>query len=547
MSTYGAALRICGCILIVTICAYGSQLTIPNSDLPRNISLPLFRPHDTTFHCAVEASHLLPLDAQADAWFREARALEDPSIYVDDRDYGKIVTLTRQSAERHHWKAMLNLATLYLEGRDPKRGVADALQLVEDAIRMGVPAAYDRMGTYYMNGTGVEQNATKAYSLWYKAAQLGNPDALAYLSEKMDRATDSDSSWSNIPIAKKMMECALGQGFGNIASDLFYLHDAPRDATGTIVGDPTPQHKMRAMQTLHQGVKLGCANCARRLWFEFDHPENLALMFVPYIDKARAARYFVLIKALGFNPFRRFPNLDKILPLPPAELPPWDGTRESLLSAAMGVTVAVSPPTAELKPLPGRYYLDPAYRLRKTDERTDALRAPFAGYWQANMADRSADLSGQIAHRHPGLYKKDELFDALLVPAAEGMGRKAIPNVTWQYHRTILADPAAVAPQGVRLLVREVPPVNPPVHCTSDQLSPVAGIWQPWVPDEHPLQSIVSQPWRQTWLKAGQSFPQPQRDWLLDLPANDVSWHLMEKATDIGAHHLAETAITRAK
>jgi hypothetical protein len=495
---------------------------------PLGTSLLLFNPHDSAFTCSPEAGKLLPLDAQADAWFREARALEDPGIYADDRDYVKIVDLTRQAADRRHWKAMLNLATFYLEGRAPERGARDALQLVEDAMRLGVPAAYDRMGTYYINGTGVQQDATKAYAFWYKAAQLGNPDALAYLAAKMDRAADSDDSWSNIPVATRMLECALAQGFGDAAYDLFFLYVAPRNAQGAIVGDRTGETKARALQTLHQGVKLGCAKCARDLWVEFDHPDDLAWMFVPHIDKARAARYSVLLEALEFNPFRRFPNLDRILPLPPADLPPWDGTRESLLAAAMGVTFAVPAPPADPKPLPSRYFLDPAYRLRKTGEHTAAQRAPFAGYWLPVVADRSADLSGHMAYRQPGLYSKGEPFEALHVPTSDGPRHQTVLNVTWQYLRTVPREQEAVAPQAVSALVREVRAPQSRLHRTSDQRCSVAGIWQPWVPDGHPLQSIVNQPWRQTWLAAGQSFPQPERDWLLDLSAKDVMWHLME-------------------
>lgn len=69
-------------------------------------------------------------------------------------------------------------------------------------------------------------------------------------------------------------------------------------------------------------------------------------MLAPYVDKARGERYRMLSNALGFNPNRRFPNLDKILPLPPADLPPWDGQRKSLLDAAMGVR----PPPATPQP-----------------------------------------------------------------------------------------------------------------------------------------------------------------------------------------------------
>jgi hypothetical protein len=55
------------------------------------------------------------------------------------------------------------------------------------------------------------------------------------------------------------------------------------------------------------------------------------------VDKARAQRYNALSDALLRNPDLRFPNLDRILPLPPAELPRWDGDTTSLVQAAIGV------------------------------------------------------------------------------------------------------------------------------------------------------------------------------------------------------------------
>ena len=52
---------------------------------------------------------------------------------------------------------------------------------------------------------------------------------------------------------------------------------------------------------------------------------------------------------------------------------------------------------------------------------------------------------------------------------------------------------------------------------------------------DHPLQAIVNQYWRQTWLTRGAPFPRPRRDWLLDLPDGDVTWHLMDASLpDLG-------------
>ncbi|WP_229427759.1 DUF6396 domain-containing protein, partial [Pseudoduganella buxea] len=46
--------------------------------------------------------------------------------------------------------------------------------------------------------------------------------------------------------------------------------------------------------------------------------------------------YLILNDALDSNSLLRFPNLDKVLPLPPAPLPPWTGDKQTLIDAAKG-------------------------------------------------------------------------------------------------------------------------------------------------------------------------------------------------------------------
>jgi TPR repeat protein len=366
------------------------------NDLPRNEKLPLFNPHRPDFTCEIEAEKVPPVDAEADKWFNEALALEDPQIYEDDRDYKKIVQLTRQAAQRHHWKAMLNLASLYLEGRDPEHGREDAIRIVEEAMKLGIPAAYDRMGTYHMEGI-VPGGATTAYAFWQKAADMGSSNAMAFLGEKLKATWDNprESFWANMPVARKMLECSFSQGNGEGAYYLHFLY--------TREGN-TREDKARALAILHQGVKLGSTDCAAALFAEFDGPANHADMLAPFIDKARAERYLVLSKALDFNPLRRFPNLDKVLPLPPAPLPRWDGKRETLLKAAMAVT----PPKAESKPSAasqrsGREHLDAAYDFRETDDITDEPNAPFAGYWHPAAPNEPEPVRAHLAGIVPGL------------------------------------------------------------------------------------------------------------------------------------------------
>jgi hypothetical protein len=377
------------------------------------------------------------------------------------------------------------------------------------------------MGTFYMNGTGVPQDVTGAYAFWQKAAQLGNPDALAYLGEQLSAGQDGAGHWANIPIAQKMMECAVSQGHGPAADDLHYLYRSPRMKSGKITGDPTVETKAKALAILHEGVKHGCADCARSLSIEFDHPFEPDRMLPPFIDKARGKRYSMLNYALSFNPSRRFPNLDKILPLPPADLPPWDGTRDSLLKAAMGVTFSPDLPQEVPRPPGDRSFVDPAYRLRKTEESTNASNAPFAGYWQPYK-------DGQpLKNQPPGLYGKDERFSTIYF--SDGGRSMPLTGVTWVYHITVRNSGYVIDPVAVPGLTRKVQPPVKPVSSRSQETCPVGGIWQPWVPDTHPLQAIVNQTWRQVFLLKGQPFPQPRHDWLLDLDEKEVTWHLMEQ------------------
>ncbi|MRV76297.1 hypothetical protein GJ700_31765 [Duganella sp. FT92W] len=515
-------LRLIGCVLLIAAGVIGNAMTNPIYKLPRNQELPLFHPHTEKFDCVSEVAAVPPVDAQAHAWFLEARKLEDFHLFPEERDYPKIVRLTRQAADRRHWQAMINLASFYIEGFDPKHGVGDAVMLVEEAMQLGIPAAYDRMGIYHMNGTGVTPDATRAYAFLQKAAQMGNSYALAYLAKKLYTNRDEGDSWSNIPVATKMMECAFGQGNMEVA---FWLHDSyrvPRGADGKIVESPTAETKSKALRLLHEATKQGGEPSASKLYLQFDGSSDKYHMLPAAIDKARAKRYVKLSDALGFDHRRRFPNLDKMLPLPPADLPPWDGTRDSLLNAVMGVTFSPALPPETPRPAGDRYFVDPAYRLRKTAETTNAQKAPFGGYWQPLVNGQA------VKDRPPALYEKNEPFPVMYVPGE--YASKPLTDVTWVYHITIRNTEYEVDPIALPGLTRTVPRPAKPVTHRSHEVCTVGGIWQPWVPESHPLQAIVNQPWRQVFLLKGQPFPQPRRDWLLELDEKDLTWHLMEQS-----------------
>ncbi|WP_150118562.1 DUF6396 domain-containing protein [Collimonas fungivorans] len=303
-----------------------------DNDLPRNHIPELFHPHRTEFTCKSELTAAPPLDREADIWYQEALALDTPDLWKDDRNWPRIIELYTKAAERKHWKAMNNLATLYQTGvwglKDSKKILVErnpnaAMTLTEDAMRMGVPLAYAVMGNYYADGFIVKKDPTAAWAFWQKAADMGSSFAQFTIGRSLNAVLEKDEPererWSNEVIGLKMLECAFAQGNGDAAEALGIEYDVIQ------------KDKSRALHYFHEGVKFGSAASADYLRGEFQKVDGLAPAGV---DNSRADRYRVFKKALEHDSDLRFPNLDNVLPLPPAKLPQWSGKPEDLINAA---------------------------------------------------------------------------------------------------------------------------------------------------------------------------------------------------------------------
>ena len=514
------------CVLLTSLLMGCDMTSGTNTISVQGETLPLFDPYKSDFLCSNESTRVPAMDAEADDWFRKATSLES-EIMDGERDYKLIIALTRRAAERHHWKAILNLASLYVEGRDADHGVSEAVELVEQAMKMGIPAAYDRMGTFYLNGTGVEADATKAYALFQRAAEMGNPDAMFYLSTRLDVADNSPqySYWSNKPLALKLNECAFAQGYGKAAWPLHYAYRYPRDASGTAIAEATQATNERALRTLHAGVKLGCLDCAITLAMEFSNPIDPADTITPFQDKARADRYRALAAALEFRSHRRFPNLDRVIPLPPAELPPWDGNKDSLIDAAIGVVPsAQQPEPTKHSRAKDRKFLAAEFELSRTSQRTTSLTAPCGGYWSPDFGETAGSRTARFKFDcDPQHLSINEPFAALR-DAAQPLP----PNSIWHRWLTVRNNDGAVEPVAPAGIARQVKRPAEFSDGVGEGKCPRTGVWQPWVGQDHPLQLLVNQFWRQAFVREGNDFPQPARDWLLDLPADQLTWYPME-------------------
>ncbi|MGF6870411.1 TPR repeat protein [Paraburkholderia sp. GAS205] len=260
------------------------------------------------FTCVHEVDHLPPLNLQADTLFKYALFLEKKP---GPKDYDAAARYYRIAAAYGHYKANHNLQLLVSTGQaSSPHAATETVDLAEQLIAAGIPGGYYDMGHYLELGYGVKQDERTARIYSRKAADLGSPEGQYYVGDLLsgkDRAPET---------SRQMMECATDQGYGKAAS---YL----------AVDLMTDNQYSQAVQAFQKGVVAGDAQSASFLQYGFDAKPSDKLYFIgENQDPERSRRYGLIWKFLndhdGLNP--KIPDIDQIVPLPPAKLPAWDST-----------------------------------------------------------------------------------------------------------------------------------------------------------------------------------------------------------------------------
>jgi uncharacterized protein len=525
----------------------GCSMKDHDSQLPRFTQLEAFDPHRPSFECKHEASVNPAITPEAEALFQQALALTSHDLWPKQRDYPKAAALYEQAMKLGHWKAQFNLAGAYLHGTGVTQDIEKAILLTEDLMRKGVPAAWDNMGAYYMGGVGgLKQDATVAYAFWQKAADMGSMSAQTYLGEKLLGSHDEPPSfWGNRSIGLRMLECAFAQGFGKAAYEL-----------GLTIGNTDHEYD-RALKVLHEGVKQGSEDSANSLFASFDAGDALVKNFK---DRARAERYSILGDALFTNRDLRFPNLDKVLPLPPARLPMWDGKKESLINAAKAVVpapaVSPQPASSPASQRSGRAHIPEEWTLPERPQieiaaQFESASVPETGYWIARLAHPATPAQMRWnSEQVPQRYQRGELFDRSRAGLEDADGRvlfhfagKLIPSGE--------LEPPAEHPLVARGIARYGDLPDPPVQCKGHAPCPQTGVWVASVADDHPMAAVFNQWHRQAYVLKDAAFPQPKA-LHLDIEARDVRWQWWAQANEqrapevvyIRADELAQRAAT---
>ncbi len=524
-----------------------TEPVVPPAALPRNMSLRAFDPHRQDFDCKYEADAVPPIDPEAEAWLQEGLRLTSRDLWPDQRNYPKAVELWQKAADRHHWKAMMNLAGVLIEGDGTEPYVVPqdterAIRIVEEAMKLGIPAAFDAMGTYHQRGIGVNGDTSRAYAFWELAAYKGSPSAQAFLGRALLAGYDNpkEGIWSNEAVGMKMLECAFSQGNGKAAYELGLEYRAVREDYA------------KAVFYFHKGVKFGSERCA----------SALSVMFAgaymekggPSADPAREDRYKAFADALYQNPDLRFPNLDKVLPLPPAKLPQWDmSDPRTLIDAAKPLIPA---PTVKPTPgsqrtgrahipqghvLPGKPPMSPLERFSQADRShapappvSEGGVVPYAGYWLPQLSQSVREF--QIAWNSRQVPQRYEAGEAFETPDRRSLGEYArFIAVLWHYMGEPVklpdAAPHVLVARGVVRTTRRPPP--PWLLCRGGRPCPRTGIWDAALDKGHALARVFDTDARQAYVEQGQPFPDP-REIHLAIQPDELLWMWVDNANQPG-------------
>jgi TPR repeat protein len=282
------------------------------------------------FHCVYEADILPVLNQDADILYRY-------SIYLEKlkgkKSYDEIARYYRIAAAYDHYKAATNLQFLLSTGQASSPDASrEAIDLVEYYVAQGIPGAYYDMAHYLELGYGVKQDVAASRAYFRRAADMGNPDAQYYIGRLLSYVPNTGD------IMMAMYKCAMEQGNRLAGRDY--------SSYSKVIG--LYQQSLQGYQT---AIRNGDDSSAHRLAYAFEGPPKSERLYYLALQKddERVERYNKISAFLTRHEHlgAKIPDLDNIVPLPPAVLPEWDGTFQWKRERDSAVPVIPSPELIE--------------------------------------------------------------------------------------------------------------------------------------------------------------------------------------------------------
>lgn len=240
------------------------------------------------------------------------------------------------AANQGDWGARALMAYFYRSGLGPLESnhVLDpdgdkSVEIVRAAVAAGQAWGYYDLGVAHEHGYGgAVQDEQIAWAYYRKAAELGSPDAQMALASAYVKIKRWDAK-------EAMLMCAYKQGHGPAAYNLGITAEGSKDFA-------------KALEYYQAGTRFGNKRSATVMmsffdtkdWSLRDKNDQDALKQLEILpNPERKSRYKQIFQALDINPDLKLTRLDQVLPLPPADLPPWHGIQDAIEPEAN------SPPT----------------------------------------------------------------------------------------------------------------------------------------------------------------------------------------------------------
>ncbi len=392
--------------LLLAACNNGDALTYLNQDLPMN---PIAEAKEKlTFTCVHET--IPQPSAGADVLFQYARWLQkNNQLKQDETVDAEIERLYRIAAENGHYKANINLQNGTMRGKFKLRG-DEHLRLSQQLIDANVATGYYFIGLFLKSGSaGLKQDPEMALRYFRKASDQGSALAQAFVGDKLAPINIAPD------IARQMRRCAAEQGHG--------------DAAGALgINLKNMGLFQQALEVLQMGVAAGDESSASRLGkgFRGPQPDDQLYYIGQQEDLERAERYEKIWRILANYSYAapKVPEINDILPLPPAKLPAWDGKLQ-WLEARLANVPPKKPSKALIQQLAKAKLLEPATG-RPTPDPPAFIKAsypeptcssgqacPQTGYWRAFSLSRDvyARFNDGVIRR----FEKNEIMPTLQV------------------------------------------------------------------------------------------------------------------------------------
>jgi TPR repeat protein len=376
----------------------------PDSEPKRGASVATLEEikENLAFTCKHET--LPAASAHSDVLFKYARWLQkNNQLKQDPATDVEVGRLYRIAAENGHPKAIINLLNDSLRGKYSIRS-HEHLRFSQALIDADVATGYYFVSIFLKHGiANLKQDGEMSPRYLRKAADEGSAQAQYEIGDTLapsDRAPD---------VSRIMRRCAAAQGHGSAAVALavdLQIDEQYRDA----------------VEAFQLGVAAGDETSAGWLDDSFRGPEPTDELHYLALDKdlERAERYKIIWRILARYSYAhpKVPEINDILPLPPAKLPPWDGKLQWL--EAREANIPPEKPSSELiqrlthdlkldpdtgKPMPGAKGFSQAHLSAAPC--VAGSQCPVNGYWQVVDYSTLRTPSGRPVMRH---FEQGETF-----------------------------------------------------------------------------------------------------------------------------------------